>query len=111
MELAQSVKRILALAFLPANLIIPEFRRQKAAMPGRLLELLDNFLKYFDNYWLKIVTREGFSCYGLSMRTNNCTESFNSELAYKLDKRPEAPDFVRKNIYRTLFLSLVMVTA
>ncbi|CAB0032071.1 unnamed protein product, partial [Trichogramma brassicae] len=66
-------------------------------------EILDKIITttdYFRTYWLKTVTPAGFSVFGLSKRTNNCCESFNSLLSRDLEKRPVPNDFCRKSACR-----------
>ncbi|CAB0043275.1 unnamed protein product [Trichogramma brassicae] len=105
-EFRDMMKKFLAIAFLPPNMIWPEFERQQAEIfkffkdkvnDGEMIykKLVDinAFLDYFRTYWLKTVTPEGFSVFGLSKRTNNCCESFNSVLSRDWDKRPVPNDF------------------
>ena len=103
-------KRFLALAFLPAHMIEPQYQEEK----DRMTEYIDSikegvktdisrkikaFFNYYERYWLGIVTPEGFSVYRLSRRTNNCSESFNSILGTYLaenGQRPVPSFFCRK---------------
>lgn len=95
-NLTMIIKRILALAFLPAPLIEEEYERQKQeiADSDEYSELLDEFFNYFERYWMRIITPEGFSVYGLSKRSNNVVEAFNFSLQYALTIRPMPCDYL-----------------
>ena len=96
----EKIKEVLALAFLPPKMIETEFKRLKNEIENHVNNLkdaglikdvkprVDTFLKYYERYWIKIIKPEGYSIYGLSKRTNNCTESLNAILAEELGIRP-----------------------
>lgn len=94
------VKKILALAYLPPDRIVDEFERQVEAVQDigddQIVRKFHDFFRYFRRYWLNIVKPEGFSVFGLSSRTNNCSESTNAELARGLGNRPVMCDFICK---------------
>jgi hypothetical protein len=46
----------------------------------RLCELLRIFLKYFERYWINIITPDMFCVQGLQHRTNNLAEGMSSHL-------------------------------
>ncbi|XP_047142323.1 uncharacterized protein LOC124816690 [Hydra vulgaris] len=76
-------RKVSALCLLPANKIL-------VAWGSRVIEIeqfsrkikikLLAFKRYFESYWLNIVTPEGFSVYGLNHKTNNNAESLNRRL-------------------------------
>lgn len=92
------IKKILALPFLPPHMILPEYYRQKESMADEIKVLLKKFLEYFERYWLRIVTPARFSVFGLTNRTNNISESWNSELVHLLGENPVAASMTR-NIF------------
>ena len=101
-KLKDQVLTILALSFLPPNIIEEEFFRIKAEMKEEYRALLQTWLDYFEDYWINTVTPEGFSIFELSRRTNNIEESYNSLLADELGHRPEAAPFIRNFIIISL---------
>ena len=88
------VKKVLALAFLPADQIIIEYETLKGSLQAVMKNRLVAFLNYFENYWLRIVTPKGFSIFGLDRRTNNAIESFHAQLGHKLETHPSPWDFI-----------------
>ena len=94
-EVKNFVNKILALAFLAPEFIINLYRELKGGASDAIKFLLRSFFPYYERYWLRTVTPGGFSVYGLSRRTNNISESFNSELVYLFGSRPYAADFMR----------------
>ena len=115
------VKRILALAFLPPEMIELQYESEKHRIRDYIDSLnekirkdksprVDKFFKYYERYWLKIVTPQGYSVYAQSIRTNNCSESFNSILGnYLVEKqqRPRAGFFCRKYFRELWNLNLI----
>lgn len=87
-------RTVMALAYLPADMIRAQYIRLKNELPQQLQRKLRPFLTYFENYWLQIVKPHGFSVWGLSRRTNNILESYNSKLGHKLEAHPTAWDFL-----------------
>ena len=75
------LKKLMALAFLPGALIQQEYNVLRNSLPPALAIQLQPFVSYYERQWLRIVTPDGFSVHGLSRRTNNVTESYNSVLA------------------------------
>lgn len=94
----ETIKKILALAFLPSYMIEDEYYRQKETMENDVKLLLARFLSYFERYWLGIITPAAFSVYGLTNRTNNISESWNSELFQLFGKNP-VPAVMTRNIF------------
>lgn len=92
-------KKIMALAYLPSHLIEGQYRRLKNDLAPNLARRFGQFCRYYDRYWLQIVTPGGFSVYGLGRRTNNVIESYHSRLRHKLDARRAPWDFVCKYIH------------
>ena len=90
------IRRLLAIAFLPADMIEAEYRRQKLEMEPAFRIKLASFCKYFEKYWLKTVKPQGFSIYGLARRTNNCVESFHAHLQHGLEISPQPCEFLGK---------------
>lgn len=94
-ELAKTFfAKITALAYLPANLIRTQYFAIKNEMPVELRRSLTRFLTYYETYWMGTVKPESYSVYGLSRRTNNLLESYNSRLGHRLEARPAPWDFV-----------------
>ncbi|XP_043286702.1 uncharacterized protein [Venturia canescens] len=89
-------KKVLALAYLPAELITTKFRELHNNLPGTLKTQFRTFCNYYDRYWIRTVRPEGFSVYGLSRRTNNIIESYHSRLQHHLGRRPGPWDFLCK---------------
>jgi len=48
---------------------------------------LEDF-EYIQNFWLNIIHPDGFSVFGLNIRTNNCIESFHSMLKTSIGQHP-----------------------
>ncbi|KAJ8684841.1 hypothetical protein QAD02_020634 [Eretmocerus hayati] len=88
------IKKILALAFLPPENIQKQFLKLKRSMTVQQKATLKEFLKYFDSFWIKIVTPDGFSIYGMKHRTNNVSEQFNAEMLRALKKKPDTNTFI-----------------
>lgn len=63
---------------------------------NHLMEIFDQFNKYFIAYWMKSVGPNGFCVGNLKHRTNNSVESFNAKLKRKLQKNPSAYSFLRQ---------------
>nr|XP_047127884.1 uncharacterized protein LOC124808790 [Hydra vulgaris] len=76
-------RKVSALCLLPANKILVAwgYRVIEIAQFSREIKIkLLAFKRYFESYWLNIVTPEGFSVYGLNHKTNNNAESLNRRL-------------------------------
>nr|XP_047142197.1 uncharacterized protein LOC124816603 [Hydra vulgaris] len=70
-----------ALCLLPANKILVAIAVIEIAQFSREIKIkLLAFKRYFESYWLNIVTPEGFSVYDLNHKTNNNAESLNRRL-------------------------------
>ena len=82
------IKQVLCLAFLPPEIIPEKFQELCRLLPERVNARLRFFNRYFRRQWIGGVTLKGFSVYGLSKRTNNCVESFNSHLNHKMKRHP-----------------------
>lgn len=100
-EVAIAFKKILALAFLPAGQIADAFGRITTDLSDEAFIIMQDFIGYYDRFWLKVVTPEGFSVYGIQKRTNNMSESLNSRLVDIFGIRPAAMFFL-SNYYPSL---------
>ncbi|XP_043282398.1 uncharacterized protein [Venturia canescens] len=89
-------KKLLALAYLPADHIANQFETIKNSLTPTVRRQLNPLCDYYARYWLGIVKPEGFSVYGLSCRTNNIVESYHSRLKHRIEARPGPWDFVCK---------------
>nr|XP_047127872.1 uncharacterized protein LOC124808749 [Hydra vulgaris] len=84
------VRKVSALCLLPANKILVAWGSQviEIAQFSREIKIkLLAFNRYFERYWLNIVTPEGFSIYGLNHKTNNNAESLNRRLKSNMGDR------------------------
>ena len=88
------VKKLMALAYLPENLIQAEYERLKRALSPPLATAFGTFLEYYERQWLRVIKPTGFSVHGLLRRTNNVTESYNCILADFLGSHPSPWTFI-----------------
>ena len=74
------LKKLMALPYLPANVISWKFNQMKNELVDR--ELLVDFLHYYENTFItnKTWTPESWSIFKLIIRTNNHLESWHSRL-------------------------------
>ncbi|KAL5244004.1 hypothetical protein ACI65C_011414 [Semiaphis heraclei] len=97
-DVATIVRMIIALPHLPAQQV-PEFPEEFHILGGffvitnlatrmGILDLVAEFLNYVRNYWINIIRPEGFTVYGLNIRTNNYVESFHSMLGSTIGRHP-----------------------
>lgn len=93
-DLHKSVKKVLALAFLPPEQVQNAYENIKEEMLIEHRQLLNDFLSYFERFWMGIVTPAAFSIFGLMKRTNIISESFNSILLQRLKKKPSTVRFI-----------------
>lgn len=49
---------------------------------------LTDIFEYIQNFWLNIIHPDGFSVFGLNIRTNNFIESFHSMLKASIGQHP-----------------------
>lgn len=91
------LKKVLALAYLPAAMVIDQFRALKNGLSPAVKREMGQFCSYYDRYWLRTVTPDGFSVHGLSRRTNNIIESYHRRLQHRMATRPGPWDFVCKH--------------
>ena len=78
------------LCLLPANKISVAWGSRVieiATFSGEIKSKLLAFKRYFERYWLNIVTPEGFSVYGLNHKTNNNAEGLNRRLKTNMGNR------------------------
>ena len=85
-EAKHFIKKVLALAFLPPELIVDEYFVLKNEASNAIKVFLRTFFQYYERYWLRTITPPGFSVYGLSRQTNNISESFKVVLHVKIFK-------------------------
>ena len=80
----------MALCLLPANKILVDWVSRVieiATFSGEIKSKLLAFKRYFERYWLNIVTPEGFSVYGWNHKTNNNAEGLNRRLKTNMGNR------------------------
>ena len=81
-ELASFVKKVMAIPFLPAELISSTYSLLQ--VPTRIQPSdrpkLDTFLKYFHKHWLTAISSEELSIFRLEYGTNNGAESYHAQL-------------------------------
>lgn len=99
------LKRIIALALLPANLIenglqIIEELAYKLGEKNKTLNRWKKFFAYFRKEWMTIVTPEGFSVFGALDRTNNCLERYHRDLNQFLMSNPSVRKFFGKYCHK-----------
>ena len=90
------MKQILALAYLPDDMIQRQFCKMWDDLSEVHQRQLGEFKMYYSRYWLQTVTPRGFSVYGLGQRTNNIIESYHSRLKHRMENQPEPWDFLCK---------------
>ncbi|KAJ8664509.1 hypothetical protein QAD02_006171 [Eretmocerus hayati] len=92
-DVKKYIGRILALAFLPADIIEDTYYSIKEEMPTSIRLILDELCKYFEKFWIKIVTPGGFSIFGLFQRSNNISEQLNSKYLQYMGRAPSPCKF------------------
>lgn len=95
------LRKIMALALLPANLIenglqIVEDLAYKLANKKGTLNRWKKFFAYFRKEWMTTVTPAGFSVFGALHRTNNCLERYHRDLNQFLMNNPPVNKFFGK---------------
>ena len=90
------LRKILALALLPADNIEEAFNELRSNLTPDLKELYAGFLSYYEDYWLKQRGPQDFCVHREFVRTNNSAESNNSRLSHKLPRTPSCSTFVSK---------------
>ena len=78
-EILSNFLAFTALPLLPAQMILPAFRKLSARALGTHVGF-PAFLAYVSSFWLEEIGAENLSVYGLCHRTNNDVESNNSKL-------------------------------
>lgn len=73
-----------ALPLMPADKILEGLDYIKSECVG--LKRTDKFIRYIENFWLKVHTPDVFSVYGERHRTTNIVESFHSKVNKLLNK-------------------------
>ena len=74
-ELALFVKKIMAIPFLPADLILPTYSiLQIPKLEHNEISKLETFFELFQKQWLKKITPEELSIFNLENVTNNAVE-------------------------------------
>lgn len=99
----------MALAYLPSELIQAQYFQLKNALPDPLKRRFAGFFTYYERYWIRTVTPDGFSVFGLSRRTNNVLESYNFKLGYQLQARPSPWNFIREYLDHETALHTVLL--
>uniref|UniRef100_A0A0C9RF33 MULE transposase domain-containing protein n=1 Tax=Fopius arisanus TaxID=64838 RepID=A0A0C9RF33_9HYME len=79
--LAQGVfRKLLALALLPAESILPSYEWLIENTPNDIREFYAEFFHYYQTWWLTRVRPERYSVYGHNTRTNNAIEAYHRVL-------------------------------
>jgi hypothetical protein len=102
------LKKVMALAYLPEQMIEEEFTSLKNALTPAMRRSFAGFFAYYTRQWLTIVKPAGFSVYGLSRRTNNVIESYNSVLADKLGQHPSSWQFIGQRYFKSLVIFIFL---
>ena len=76
------IRKLLALAFVPIELIPQTFQGLKYDCPVELHALLN----YFENYWMEVVDHKLWNMYGVQRRTNNNLEGWHLRLNRAIGK-------------------------
>ena len=80
-ECASFVKKIMAVPFLPAELILPTYTLlQIPTLQQSQMDKLEVFLNYFKKQWLTKIGPEELSIFNLNNVTNNAAESYHGKL-------------------------------
>ncbi|KAI6650563.1 hypothetical protein LOD99_7613 [Oopsacas minuta] len=81
LECASFVKKIMAIPFLPAELILPIYNLlQIPTLQQSQMKKLEVFLNYFEKQWLTKIGPEELSIFNLKYVTNNAAESYHGKL-------------------------------
>ncbi|XP_051163476.1 uncharacterized protein LOC127283264 [Leptopilina boulardi] len=89
------LRQLMALPLLPANEVRGTYVTILNLMPLNIKNQIQSYTKYFQRQWLRKVTPEVFSCFGLERRTNNCLESYHKQLKQKFGIRPKIWHFTK----------------
>ena len=106
-DLKTFVRQIMAIPFLPSDLIHPTYSLLQIPTIPEIEKLkLDNFLKYFKRFWLTQVKPSELSILELENGTNNGAESYHAHL------KAYSNQVTRKygNLWRQLITQLKIMT-
>ena len=67
------IRKLLAIAFIPVDLIPETFGDLKQHCPPELQSLFE----YFENYWINTVDHHHWNMHGIQRRTNNNLEGWH----------------------------------
>ena len=82
-ECASFVKKIMAIPFLPAELILPTYSLlQIPTLQQSQMTKLEVFLNYLKKQWLTKIGPEELSIFNLDNVTNNAAESYHAKLKF-----------------------------
>lgn len=95
-EAQEFIRNVTLLAFLPAEDIPKEHAQLLINLSPQVKSRLRPFTRYFLNFWMRVVRPEGFSVFGLLIRTNNVQEAYHARLVEKFGVHPSAWDFLSK---------------
>lgn len=90
------IRKVIALAFLPENVISRSFEQLMNSLWRDTRRRLEPFNVYFQNFWLQRIGGGGFSVFSIANRTNNIIESYHSRLLHRMAVHPTAWDFMSK---------------
>ena len=84
-QVAKYIRQLMAIAFLPADLIIPTYSLiETPTLPVDHLLKLEKLKKYFRKRWLNQIPHEELSVYEINITTNNGAESYHSKLKSRI---------------------------
>lgn len=98
------IRKVLALPFLPYEQISETFENLVRSLSSYVKGRLPSSVRYFRDFWLRIIQPRGFSVFGLQHRTNNIVESYHATRSCyhtkrRLEIHPLAWDFICEYSY------------
>jgi hypothetical protein len=97
------LKMFCSLAFVPVDMVIYEYQKLKCAIPSCLVNQVDEFLKYFEQFYLsdKVFTNKWNAVSRLRNNiplTTNSVESFNNNFSKFVDVKHPNLAYLLSNI-------------
>lgn len=87
----------MALAYLPEEMIENAFKFLVDDCHREHGAYFDQFIKYYEAEWIKIVTPKGFSIYRKEFSTNNFLETYHRLITQLMRKKPRPVNFLSKS--------------
>lgn len=81
-------RKIVGLALLPAENIRGAYNWLRANATAEILEKFQDYLNYYETWWLDTVKPEHFSVFSLTIRTNNAIEAYHRALQQEIPRHP-----------------------